>query len=356
MKYIIEEHVILNDSEKRNATSKARNDVLEVCHQEGFATINISVRSWDSKSRLKSLFKQFEVFFSWMKAFGKVRKNDMVVVQWPPLIGSYGTSLAMWLLSRKLKIVLLIHDVPSLLWMSMKGNSKRKLNEKIAFSSAARIILHNNSMKKEFVNRGIDSEKCIVLEMFDYLMPDKLNNVSRESNNAVVIAGNLKKEKAAYLYKMPESIRINLYGVGYEGTRDNINYKGSFLPEELPDIIDGKFGLIWDGESIETCTGWTGNYLRYNNPHKTSLYLSAGMPIITWTHAAIAEFVKKESCGVMVGSLTDIPFIMAEISEDKYQTMKQNAQKIGENVRKGYYVRKALQTAEQEIQNKSIAI
>lgn len=349
MKYIIEENIILNDADKRNATSKARSDVLKVCYQENYVPIEISTKLWSDASGLKKLLEQLKTFFLWMKAFSKAKKNDTVVVQWPPMIGSYSTSLAMWLSSRKLKIVLLIHDVPSLLWMQMKGNAKRKWNEKIAFNSATKIILHNNSMKKEVVNRGIDSGKCIVLEMFDYLMPDKLNNVSRESNNAVVIAGNLKKDKAAYLYKMPESIRINLYGVGYEGIRDNINYNGSFLPEELPDIIDGKFGLIWDGESIETCTGWTGNYLRYNNPHKTSLYLSAGMPIITWTHAAIAEFVKKESCGVLVDSIEEIPSIMSEISSDEYQKMERNAQKIGQKIRTGSYVRKALQTAECDV-------
>lgn len=349
MKYIVEENVILNDAEKRNATSKARSDVLKVCCEENYVPLEISTKLWSDTSGLKKLLKQLKTFFIWMKAFSRAKKNDTVVVQWPPMSGSYSTSLAMWLSSRKLKIVLLIHDVPSLLWMPMKGNAKRKLNEEIAFNSATKIILHNNSMKKEIVRRGIDSEKCVVLELFDYLMPNKLKNVSRESSNAVVIAGNLRKEKAAYLYKMPESININLYGVGYEGTCDNINYNGSFLPEELPDIIDGKFGLIWDGESTETCTGWTGNYLRYNNPHKTSLYLSAGMPVITWTQAAIAEFVKKESCGVLVDSLIDITSIMAEISEDKYQIMEQNARKIGEHVREGYYIRKALQTLECDI-------
>ena len=34
---------------------------------------------------------------------------------------------------------------------------------------------------------------------------------------------------------------------------------------------------MWDGPSPDTCAGVYGAYLRYNNPHKTSLYLAAGL-------------------------------------------------------------------------------
>ena len=36
------------------------------------------------------------------------------------------------------------------------------------------------------------------------------------------------------------------------------------------------------------------DYLRINNPHKTSLYLACGIPIITWNKAAIAQYVRKK--------------------------------------------------------------
>ena len=50
--------------------------------------------------------------------------------------------------------------------------------------------------------------------------------------------------------------------------------------------MEGSFGLVWDGISVETCAGVYGEYLKVNNPHKTSLYLASGIPVIIWKEAA----------------------------------------------------------------------
>ena len=60
---------------------------------------------------------------------------------------------------------------------------------------------------------------------------------------------------------------------------ENETYFGSFLPDELPAALEGGFGLVWDGDSAETCSGVFGEYLRYNNSHKASLYLASGFPL-----------------------------------------------------------------------------
>ena len=41
---------------------------------------------------------------------------------------------------------------------------------------------------------------------------------------------------------------------------DDFDY---FLPEELIENLEGSLGLVWDGNTIETCDGPFGNYLRY---------------------------------------------------------------------------------------------
>ncbi|NRO11242.1 Beta-1,6-galactofuranosyltransferase WbbI [Lactobacillus helveticus] len=52
--------------------------------------------------------------------------------------------------------------------------------------------------------------------------------------------------------------------------------------------------------------GWnTGNYLRYNDPHKLSLYLASGIPVIIWKKAAEAKFVEENKVGITVDSLED---------------------------------------------------
>ena len=58
--------------------------------------------------------------------------------------------------------------------------------------------------------------------------------------------------------------------------------------------------------SSETCKGSFGEYLRINNPHKTSLYLASGIPVIIWSKAALAEFIEKNKCGITVDSLYEI--------------------------------------------------
>ena len=124
---------------------------------------------------------------------------------------------------------------------------------------------------------------------------------------------------------------------------DNLKYFGSFKPDELPGKLEGKFGLVWDGDSLDTCSGNTGNYLRYNNPHKTSLYLSAGIPVIIWKEAAMSNFIEKHKAGILVESLTEIDDVINNISDSDYTELKNNAIQIGMQLRNGYYYKKAVQ-------------
>src|SRR5699024_6210027 len=101
---------------------------------------------------------------------------------------------------------------------------------------------------------------------------------------------NLKKSK--FIYKFPSELKkskVNLYGNGYIGNQIGLDYKGAFPSDKINSIIKGKYGLIWDGDRIDTCSGNVGNYLRYNNPHKLSMYLVANMPVIIWDKAAEAD-------------------------------------------------------------------
>ena len=67
------------------------------------------------------------------------------------------------------------------------------------------------------------------------------------------------KEKAGYLYKLAQekdlNFKINLFGPNYTQTANNamIEYFGQCLPDELPEKMQGSFGLVWDGTEIEGC-------------------------------------------------------------------------------------------------------
>ena len=109
--------------------------------------------------------------------------------------------------------------------------------------------------------------------------------------------------------------------------------------------LKGAYGLVWDGDTAKTCSGIFGDYLRINNPHKTSLYLACGIPIITWNKAAIAQYVRKNRVGITVSSLDEINEKLKDVSKDEYNLMRKNAKKCSERVRRGYYLKKAIQEA-----------
>ena len=135
----------------------------------------------------------------------------------------------------------------------------------------------------------------------------------------------------------------NLYGIGYEQTNyKNVHYCGSFMPEELPFVLKGSFGLVWDGPSSESCIETYGEYLRVNNPHKTSLYLASGIPVVVWSEAAIASFIKENNCGILVSNLSELPELLSKITVDEYELMKKSTEIIGERLRQGFYTKQAV--------------
>lgn len=101
-----------------------------------------------------------------------------------------------------------------------------------------------------------------------------------------MIAGNLSPEKSRYLYKLRKldmDLKFDLYGLNYEQVdfqKENWNYKGVFSPEELVSVLQGDYGLVWDGDELLSCSGSTGEYLKYNNPHKVSLYIAASFRLL----------------------------------------------------------------------------
>lgn len=104
--------------------------------------------------------------------------------------------------------------------------------------------------------------------------------------------------------------------------------------------------MVWDGASVDECTGDWGEYLKINNPHKTSFYLRAGIPVIVWNKAAMAPFVKENGIGLCVDSLRDIDRELAGLTPEAYGRMRANAGRIGRLIGDGHYITTALKAAE----------
>ena len=176
------------------------------------------------------------------------------------------------------------------------------------------------------------------------MIPDFQEKSGQTKDQPIIVAGNLAKEKAGYLYTLPEAPSYNLYGVGFDESRAlaNETYFGSFLPDELPAALEGGFGLVWDGDSVETCSGFFGEYLRYNNSHKASLYLASGFPLVVWKQSALSHFVLEKGCGIAVESLHDLKETIDNLSDADYQDLVDNAKRVGQEIRDGHYLKTAL--------------
>lgn len=234
--------------------------------------------------------------------------------------------------------VIMIHDLESLRYYSDNEIDKKKELEFI--NSFDFIIAHNKKMKYWLTQNGVDKE-IIELEIFDYYNPSPM---LAETNKKIAFVGNLGKSD--FLSKMKISTPISLYGIDPKEYSRNMSYKGSFSPDLLGEQIEETFGLVWDGETIDGCSGVLGNYMRFNNPHKASFYLSMGMPIIIWKEAALADFVLEHECGLAIETLEEIDNVLTDLSRDELIKMKNNAQIVGENIRKGYYIDKAVNAIE----------
>ena len=198
----------------------------------------------------------------------------------------------------------------------------------------------------DFLKKHGVKSPIVNLELFDYLISNS-NKKEKEKfsgKKEIVFAGNFNK--SLFLNELSEekmNFKINLYGVGtYNENNEKYRYFGSFLPDELPLVMQGDLGLVWDG-SIDNSntTNKFLNYTKYNNPHKLSCYIAAGLPVIVWKDAACAKFVEENNIGYLISNLYDIN----NLTFDDYEIKENNVKKIQEKVISGYYTITAVEEA-----------
>ena len=286
-----------------------------------------------------------------------LNQNDVIILQFPLLWQSLKKQIRMkFLKKRSFKAYLLIHDIESLRNKKIKSFSGFKysiiyfLQNKTVLEKVDGIIAHNDKMKSELVKMGIDKDKIISLEIFDYLIPN-FNEDKNYDKDKILLAGNFDIRKTKYARQLPESPEFSIYGINFEEENlpSNVHYNGAFSPDELSNHLHGGFGLVWDGDSPHTCSGMYGEYLKMNNPHKASLYLASGFPIIVWSQSALAEFVRKNHCGILVDSLFEIADCLNSIDEEDYQELIKNSKIVGEKLLNGYFLKTALEKCERNL-------
>lgn len=330
-------YLISTDVQKAdNAGYKAKKDIIDILNDHVALYI-------PSKLRLINSIKYFTVGLE--KLIKPIKEGDEVVIQFP-LEGFYPLSV-IWmkklykkLFLKKARIITIVHDLDGLRY----EDEKKKKNDVTILNYSDYIIVHSEAMKCWLEKAGV-TKHMIVLELFDYLANVQCNECVGH-NKKIVFAGNLNK---SYFLKYETAFDLDVFGPCdfINQLPKNISYQGSVNPEELIKYISRYyFGLVWDGSSLDEISGGVGEYLKFNAPHKFSLYLASGVPVITWKEAAIAKIIEKYELGIVVTSLNELQYKLNCLTEEKYNHIKRNVLNMQKRVLSGMCITTALEEVE----------
>ena len=324
----------------QNAGNKAKTDIEKILQQNGFRNAGLKQTVCTNK-----ILGFIITLLGVLKAPFCLRKGNVLLLQYP--LKKYYCFVCNMAHLRGAKVITLIHDLGS-----FRRQKLTVLQEIKRLSHSDYIIAHNVSMKNWLEQQG-----CKIpigcLEIFDYLSettaPDR---PAPQIPYGIVYAGGLSPRKNAFLYEIGEFIsnyHINLYGNGFEPEKakgkEHFTYKGFVPSDQLIAKAEGDFGLVWDGDSISSCSGNWGEYLQYNNPHKTSLYIRCELPVIIWKKAALAPFIEKNHIGITISSLTELNERLKALTPEEYKQMKTNIATVSNRLANGYYCTKAVEEA-----------
>lgn len=312
--------------------NKAKSDIEKFCKKTNeFDSFHLL--EYSRKNPIK------KIFYANIKLCNQVKKSyySNYVVQYP-VRDNYTFKKYMRLVFKKKNsnVYLIVHDIKSL----QNNDIEQQKSEIDLFNSVTGLIVHNEYMKQWLVDHGVET-KMTILGVFDYDNPQPFQKEDKYKET-ICFPGNLYKST---FLSMPflNDHKLNIYGPNkLKAYPKNIIYKGQYSPEELPKHLYENFGLIWDGTSPEECEGKFGEYLKYNNPHKLSLFISSGIPVIVWGKAAVAKLVKKYQIGLVINDLHSLDKLLNDVNEEQYKVLKSNTEKVGKKLREGFFIKEAL--------------
>jgi hypothetical protein len=304
-------------------------DIERILLDEGYQAIELP-ESVDFVSR----FNRLKIAGEWIR---NLTKNDTLVVQFP-VYAKLHRYMIRRLAAKKIRIIFILSDIDGL-----KDGDPHVLSKEISvMRSASAFIVHSPEMDR-WLKSVIPGARSAILGPFDFLCTPILR--PREPSNQLAFAGNLQKSGFISLLDQIPEINFHLYGAGISPdakTHPNCTWHGSYDPCDLPKRMEGSFGLIWDGTGINGPEGPLGTYLGFIYPHKLSLYIMSGLPVIVPAFAATANFVKKHEIGWIVNGFNEIPKLIKSIEKRSYDLAVSNISKLSEPISKGLHLRNAL--------------
>lgn len=325
-----------------DAGSKARLDIEQILDGLGF----LSAGGWHktiTKNRLLHFLLTLAIV---VRALMRVKREDILVLQYPT---KYYDTICRVVHLRRARVITFVHDLGC---FRRKRHSVETEIYRLNLSDA--LIGCNPVVCKWLFDNGFvgyNKEGIIEpLHVFDFLSasmsPDRKKTWPL---HRIAYAGQLSRQKNSFLYDWGQYIEgyaVNVYGKGFSKSEamvaEKFDTKGFMPANELICSSEGDFGLVWDGDSVDGCCGDWGEYLVVNTPHKVSLYIRCGLPIIIWRKAAMSGFVEEQGIGICIDSLRDISAIYSNLTQDEYNRMYDNVQRVSQMVSNGHFFSKAL--------------
>jgi len=292
-------------------------------------------RIWYPLLKLKQLFRL-------ISSIKNIQGQSIFFFQFP-LYHRFGKWLIRSLTrSKNIRPVCLLMDIEG-----MRDNDEETLQKEInELRQYHFFIVHNNRMQNwlQTIHPGAESA---MLEFFDFLTQPFQGK--RRKSFSLAWAGHLDKAafvKNLHSIKNSPNVLFDIYGPGDATTilgQPNVSYKGTVYPYQLPAAFTASFGLVWDGESIEKPEGSTGKYLEYNSPHKLSLYIVSGLPVIAPQNTAAGDLVSKYKIGFCISSLYELEQHINNLTEEEYGAMIDRMRPLAQRISNGECLQSAIQ-------------
>jgi hypothetical protein len=327
--------------------NKAKQDIDKICQSEGFT--NLTRHNFGHSGVGRFLTKLVSV----TSILWHLKKDDQLFLQYP--MKKFYYMACTFARMKGAHVVTVIHDLGA-----FRRHKLTPKHENSRLSKTDYLIVHNPTMRDYLVNHGFRGGiHC--LQIFDYLSPSPVRTLDErqmmlpETSHrpwTIVYGGHLGRWRNAFLYKVADVMDgwdMDLYGRGFDDDANNnphLRYHGFKAGDDFIAQVEADFGLVWDGDSIDECTGDWGEYLRINDPHKTSFYLRAGIPVIVWSQAAMAPFILAQKVGISVDSLPQISERLAGLSLEDYREMRKNALAMSRLLSEGYYIKEGFKAAD----------
>jgi len=326
-----------------SAASKAVLDCNAIFSSNGYIDYTFTVGDNSQKAQYyRILFKElFAFFFS-------VKKSSLVAIQYPLLsINSVFKHFIKIAKLKKVKFYCIVHDLESL---RTGGKDTALIKAEVDnLNCYDALIVHNDQMLGWLKAAGVTTP-MIPLYLFDYLSENVETGHHDHYNSPIVYAGNLGKSTFIYSLGKLKEIEFRVYGPNFQHQNNednpNLSWMGEYSPQEITHQLKGSFGLIWDGSLIDACDEVLGNYLKFNNPHKCSLYIAAGLPLIAPKSSAIGKFILQHQIGIVIDSLYELNALKPDIRQ--YEMMRYNVMQIRQRVIAGDYFNEAIQQIEKD--------